>query len=128
MAVTGMANLAVKVADLDAACTFYEETGAEVRDRMHWNGGERADVVLGPDDAPRPEIPGIDGHWHTVGAQQLHLVAAPPRGTAIDSTGNHYCISVADLDGAIAELEAAGIDYVRGVQGDSVVQIWINDP
>ena len=46
--VTGIANLAVKVADLDAACAFYERAGAEVRDRMHWNGGERADVLLGP--------------------------------------------------------------------------------
>jgi catechol 2,3-dioxygenase-like lactoylglutathione lyase family enzyme len=43
-----MANLAVKVADLDAACAFYESAGAEVRDRMHWNNGERADVYLGP--------------------------------------------------------------------------------
>ncbi len=48
MAVTGMANLAVKVRDLDAACAFYEAAGAEVRDRMLWNGGERADVFLGP--------------------------------------------------------------------------------
>ena len=47
MAVTGMANLAIKVADLDAACAFYERAGAEVRDRMHWNNGERADVYLG---------------------------------------------------------------------------------
>jgi catechol 2,3-dioxygenase-like lactoylglutathione lyase family enzyme len=43
-----MANLAVKVADLDAALTFYREAGAEVRDRMPWDGGERADVFLGP--------------------------------------------------------------------------------
>jgi hypothetical protein len=43
-----MANLAVKVADLDAACAFYESAGAEVRDRMEWNGAERADVYLGP--------------------------------------------------------------------------------
>ena len=43
-----MANPAVKVADLDAACAFYERAGAEVRDRMAWNGAERADVVLGP--------------------------------------------------------------------------------
>ncbi len=43
-----MANLAVKVADLDAACAFYEAAGAEVRDRMLWNNGERADVFLGP--------------------------------------------------------------------------------
>lgn len=48
MAVTGMANLAVKVADLDAACAFYVNAGATVRDRMMWHGSERADVYLGP--------------------------------------------------------------------------------
>ena len=48
MAVTGMANLAVKVADIDAACAFYRRAGAEVRNRMRWEGAERADVVLGP--------------------------------------------------------------------------------
>ena len=48
MAITGMANLAVKVADLDAACAFYLAAGAQVRDRMVWNNGERADVFLGP--------------------------------------------------------------------------------
>ena len=45
--ITGMANMAVKVADLDAACLFYEGAGAEIRDRMEWNNGERADVYLG---------------------------------------------------------------------------------
>ena len=48
MSVTGLANLAVKVADLDDACRFYEAAGAEVRDRMQWGDGERADVFLGP--------------------------------------------------------------------------------
>jgi catechol 2,3-dioxygenase-like lactoylglutathione lyase family enzyme len=48
MPVTGLANLAVKVADLDAAVTFYTSAGAEVRDRMPWHGGERVDVFLGP--------------------------------------------------------------------------------
>jgi len=48
VAVTGLANLAVKVADLDGACAFYEMAGAEVRDRMAWGDGERADVHLGP--------------------------------------------------------------------------------
>jgi len=43
-----MANLAVKVRDLDAAIEFYERAGAEVRDRMTWSGAERADVFLGP--------------------------------------------------------------------------------
>jgi hypothetical protein len=43
-----MANLAVKVHDLDAALAFYEAAGASVRDRMEWNGSQRADVHLGP--------------------------------------------------------------------------------
>jgi catechol 2,3-dioxygenase-like lactoylglutathione lyase family enzyme len=48
VAVTGMANLAVKVSDLDAACDFYASSGGEIRDRMLWGNGERADVYLGP--------------------------------------------------------------------------------
>jgi catechol 2,3-dioxygenase-like lactoylglutathione lyase family enzyme len=48
VAITAMANLAVKVADLDRACAFYSAAGAEVRDRMVWGNGERADVYLGP--------------------------------------------------------------------------------
>jgi len=48
MAVTALANLAVKVADLDAACAFYDAAGAQIRDRMVWRNGERADVHLGP--------------------------------------------------------------------------------
>jgi hypothetical protein len=48
MAITGMANLAVKVTDLDAACAFYEAAGADIRNRMKWENGERADVHLGP--------------------------------------------------------------------------------
>ncbi len=48
MTVTGLANLAIKVADLDDACAYYTRAGADVRDRMHWRNGERADVVLGP--------------------------------------------------------------------------------
>ncbi len=48
MTVLGLANLAVKVADMDAACSFYAAIGAKVRDRMKWRDGERADVFLGP--------------------------------------------------------------------------------
>ena len=84
--------------------------------------------VLGLGDKARPEIPGIDGHWHTVGDQELHLVGAPARGAGIDPTGHHYCVAVADLDGAIAELDERGIEYERAVQGEGTVQIWITDP
>jgi catechol 2,3-dioxygenase-like lactoylglutathione lyase family enzyme len=47
MTVTGLANLAVKVSDLDAAIAYYESSGADVRDRMPWHGGERVDAYLG---------------------------------------------------------------------------------
>ena len=57
----------------------------------------------------------------------------PPRwrsaqGTAIDSTGNHFCVAVEDLAKAIAELEDRNIPYERAVQGPGTVQISINDP
>ena len=84
--------------------------------------------VLGLGDRDRPDIPGVPGHWHRVGELELHLVGAPPHGTAIDSTGHHFCVAVQDLDAAIAELESRGIDYERAVQGQGTVQIWINDP
>lgn len=47
MTVTGVANLAVKVRDLDEACGYYIAAGAQVNDRMTWRNGERADVSLG---------------------------------------------------------------------------------
>jgi catechol 2,3-dioxygenase-like lactoylglutathione lyase family enzyme len=84
--------------------------------------------VLGLGDKSRPEIPGVPGHWHLVGDQELHLVGAPPSGDPIDTTGNHYCVAVDDLDAAIAELEERNIGYVRAVQGAGTVQIWISDP
>ena len=47
MAVTGLANLAVKVSDLEAACAWYEGAGAEVTEPVAWENGRRADVQLG---------------------------------------------------------------------------------
>jgi catechol 2,3-dioxygenase-like lactoylglutathione lyase family enzyme len=47
MPVTGLANLAVKVADLEAACTWYEKAGATVSEPVAWENGRRADVQLG---------------------------------------------------------------------------------
>jgi catechol 2,3-dioxygenase-like lactoylglutathione lyase family enzyme len=47
MAVTGLANLAVKVADLEAARAWYEAAGAVVSEPIAWENGRRADVQLG---------------------------------------------------------------------------------
>ena len=55
-------------------------------------------------------------------------MGAPPRGTVIDSTGNHYCVAVEDLDKAIQSSTRSRIPYQRAVQGAGTVQIWVNDP
>ncbi len=78
-------------------------------------------------DLPRPEIPGIEGHWFAVGEAQVHLVDAPAGPGPIRPAGPHVCFGVEDLEAAVAELEAEGIEYTRGAQG-TTVQIWIVDP
>ena len=83
--------------------------------------------LFGLDSKHRPEIPGVAGHWFALGDTELHLVDADEGTKRIRSRGNHYCVGVEDLDAAIAELEAKGIEYTRGAQGD-VVQIWLADP
>src|SRR5277367_4612851 len=47
MPVTGMANLAIKVADLEEACAWYMAAGATVTEPVRWENGRRADVQLG---------------------------------------------------------------------------------
>jgi hypothetical protein len=47
MTVTAVANLAVKVADIDAAVGWFRRAGAEVSDPEQWEGSLRADVTLG---------------------------------------------------------------------------------
>ena len=84
--------------------------------------------LFGLESKERPEIPGVPGHWFNVSGQELHVVGAAPRGTDIDSTGNHFCITVEDLEQAIAELDDKEIPYQRAVQGAGTVQIWIIDP
>ena len=85
------------------------------------------DQLFGLDSKTRPEIPGVAGHWFALGDTELHLVDAEEGTNRIKSRGNHYCVGVDDIDAAIAELEAKGIEYKRGAQGD-VVQIWVADP
>lgn len=97
--------------------------GTALDEMVHFYG-----EVLGLPELPRPEIPGVPGHWHAVGDQELHVVGAPAAGEGIDPTGHHYCVGVEDLDTAVTELTGLGIPYARAVQGRDIVQIWIVDP
>jgi glyoxylase I family protein len=84
-------------------------------------------ALLGLSPAARPDIPGVDGRWFDVGGAQIHLVDAPPGAGPVQPTGPHVCLGVADLDQAVAELEAQGLDLVHGWQG-TVHQVWFTDP
>lgn len=78
-------------------------------------------------DTPRPEIPGVAGHWFAVDRAQVHLVDAPAGESDIQPTGPHVCFGVEDLAAAMSELERDSIPFVRGRQG-TVEQIWVADP
>lgn len=47
MTVTAVANLAVKVRDVDVAADWYRGIGATVIGPVEWEGAQRADVQLG---------------------------------------------------------------------------------
>lgn len=47
MTVTGVANLALKVTDIDAAAEFFRRAGADVTEPEAWEGATRCDVRLG---------------------------------------------------------------------------------
>lgn len=108
MNVTRILHSSVNVeATLDPTLAFY-------RDR------------LGLELAPRPDI-GIGGAWLTAGDAQIHLVDFPAGDGPIRPTDHHVCLGVDDIDGAMAELDAAGIDYAIGRQG-AVIQVFLRDP
>ena len=94
--------------------------------------GEWYGRVLGLDTTWRPEIEGVPGAWFTADTVQIHLVGAPERAPGtIDPSAHHVCFGVDDLDAAVAELDAAGIPYLRGSQdhhGVTVPQIFVVDP
>jgi glyoxylase I family protein len=84
--------------------------------------------VLGLDEADRPDL-GIPGAWETIGnGAQLHLIECEPStGEHINPMDPHFCVGVEDLDAAVEELQARGIEHVRIGEGQSS-QVWIRDP
>ena len=100
-----MHHVALNVSDVEAAVAFYTGTlGGTLR-------GDRPDF-------------GIDGAWIDLGGQQVHLVEAPvPR-----NLGQHFAIQVGDLEAAVAELRARGIEVADPVPSGANLQTFINDP
>ncbi len=95
-----------------------EETAAFYRD------------VLGLATTWRPDI-GVPGTWFTVDDAQLHLVGSAPLPGVLDPRAHHVCFGTADLDAAVAELDARDVPYVSAEQqhpGRVVRQVFFTDP
>lgn len=87
MKLAGVHHVAINVTDVDEAVAFY-------RDRLG--------MTLRDD---RPDF-GFPGAWLDAGDQQVHLV----QGAAPANVGQHYALQVIDVDAAVAELRAAGVE------------------
>jgi len=100
----GIHHVSICVRDADAALEFYRD-------------------VLGMTPVARPDLG--PGYWLDSGGQQVHLMQADepaPR-------SNHFAIRVHDIDEAVDDLRAQGVDvhpipHVRGAGR----QAFLHDP
>jgi catechol 2,3-dioxygenase-like lactoylglutathione lyase family enzyme len=86
--------------------------------------------VLGVEEKWRPDL-GIPGTWFSVGNAELHLIGFPSSDAPIDPSRHHVAFGVTDLDGAVAELEAAGVSIATSAQhqsGREIRQVFFVDP
>jgi catechol 2,3-dioxygenase-like lactoylglutathione lyase family enzyme len=72
----------------------------------------------------RPDALGVGGAWLDAGGQQLHLIEAEPPA----SLGQHFALLVADLDGAVSELRAAGVEVSDAMPIGTGRQAFLRDP
>ena len=105
MQVLGVHHVSINVDDVAAAAAFYVE-------RLGLS--QRTD---------RPDF-GFGGAWLDVGAQQVHLIEAPPPG----DRGQHFALQVADLDATIEELRATGVDVSDASPVGTGRQAFLHDP
>jgi len=98
-------HVSINVRDVDEAASFYVDRLGLTR---------RSD---------RPDF-GFDGAWLDAGGQQVHLIA----GQAPPAVGQHFALQVEDLDAAIAELRAKGIDVSDASPVGTGRQAFLSDP
>jgi len=107
MLVSGIHHVSINVTDTDRALEFYSG-------------------VLGMSTLPRPDF-GFGGAWLDVGdGRQVHLIEAAVPG----DLGQHFAFRVDDIDAAVTELRAAGVDVEdpRGIGETGMRQTFLHDP
>ena len=101
----GVHHVSLNVRDTAESVTFYTEVlGLALRD-------------------DRPDF-GFGGAWLDLGAQQVHLLEID----VPHAVGQHFAIQVADLDGAVAELQARDITVTDPSAVGTGRQSFLHDP
>jgi catechol 2,3-dioxygenase-like lactoylglutathione lyase family enzyme len=101
----GVHHVSINVSDVDEALRFY------------------VDVLGLTQREDRPEL-GIGGAWLDAGAQQVHLLEAPPPA----NRGQHFAVLVDDVTAVVAELRSRGIDVSDASRVGSGLQAFVTDP
>jgi glyoxylase I family protein len=78
------------------------------------------------DTGTRPDF-GFAGAWLAVGDAQVHLIGGSTGDGPIRPTDHHLCLGVADLDEALADLDARGVEHFTIGEGDAR-QSFFADP
>lgn len=105
MRTAGVHHVAINVSDVPSAVAFYTQVLGLV---------QRTD---------RPDF-GIGGAWLDAGEQQVHLVElAPPA-----QVGQHFAFRVDDIDAAVAELRAKGVEVSDPTPVGPGRQCFLHDP
>ena len=101
----GVHHVSIMTPDVDAAHAFYTQAlGLTVRD-------------------DRPDF-GIGGAWLDAGEQQVHLV----QGAVPTEAGQHFALRVDDIDAAVAELRARGLEVADPFASGVGRQTTVRDP
>lgn len=101
----GVHHVSINVADVPRAVAFY------------------LDVLGLTERADRPDF-GFGGAWLDAGPQQIHLLEAGPP----PSLGQHLAIQVADLDAAVADVRAKGVEVSDPSPVGTGRQAFLADP
>lgn len=107
MLIADIHHVSLNVSDVERALTFYRD-------------------VLGMEPLQRPNFP-FGGAWLDAGnGRQVHLIEAK----VPTDLGQHMAFLVADLDAAIEQLRAAGVDTpdATPVGATGIRQTFVADP
>ena len=103
-------HVALHVQDVEKSKAFYRE-------------------VLGLEEMQRPEFD-FPGAWFRLGiTQELHLIGERDTPVSSATRGNHYALSIDNMDEWEKRFQELGIDYrERRTRPDGALQIYVFDP